>query len=190
MKNLINSLTTVRYRIQHSRLLRRSKSIVDAYNSNATMRRNEGQLSLIKLMDKINVNLHRYETDKRFRYLMELQKKDYPVSQPRGLYIYGPVGTGKTMLMDMMFDCSVDKKLRVHFHKFCLDVHRRIHVFKKLMLEKHGRDTNLNVTPERDAIVHVAGEISSLATVLMFDEFQITDIADALIMKKLFSELW
>ena len=111
---------------------------------------------------------------------------------PKGAYIYGDVGTGKTMLMDLLFESvpSDVPKTRVHFHKFCLDVHLRVHTFKQELLKKYGRDTQVNLAPERDAIIAVARQIASEAHLLCFDEFQVTDVADALIMTKLFRELW
>lgn len=111
----------------------------------------------------------------------------------RGLYVYGEVGTGKTLLMDLFFKhCNVDasRKRRVHFHAFMLEVHHRIWVFKQELLRKHGRDVNVNLASERDAITHVAKLVASEARVLCFDEFQVTDIADAMIISKFFSVLW
>lgn len=111
--------------------------------------------------------------------------------QVRGLYIYGSVGTGKTFLMDILYDSiSLPSKKRVHFHKFMLDVHRSIHLFKKELLAKYGRDIVLNTGSERDAIKAVAISIAREHRLLCFDEFQVTDIADAIIMTKLFGELW
>ena len=111
----------------------------------------------------------------------------------RGLYVYGEVGTGKTLLMDLFFKhCNVDasRKRRVHFHAFMLEVHQRIWAFKQELLRKHGRDVNVNLASERDAIAHVAKLVASEARVLCFDEFQVTDIADAMIISKFFSVLW
>ena len=59
----------------------------------------------------------------------------------RGLYIYGDVGIGKTVVMDMFFDnCDIKAKKRVHFHQFMLDIHHKIHIYKKDLLAKYGRD--------------------------------------------------
>jgi predicted ATPase len=92
----------------------------------------------------------------------------------RGLYIYGNVGTGKTVVMDMFFDhCAIKAKKRVHFHQFMLNIHHRIHVYKKELLEQYGRDVQLNMSSERDAIVQVANGISDECVLLCFDEFQV-----------------
>ena len=113
------------------------------------------------------------------------------VKRVRGLYLYGEVGTGKTMLMDEFFaNINVSAKRRVHFNDFMLEVHSRIHQHKKKMLAEHGRDINLNLSSERDSIVIIARQIATEASLLCFDEFQVTDICDAMILSRLFNELW
>jgi cell division protein ZapE len=100
----------------------------------------------------------------------------------RGMYIFGDVGRGKSMLMDMFFDSLSEKhKRRVHFHAFMQDVHELI--FEWRQKQKQGRVQN------GDPIPPVAVQIARMARVLCFDEFQVKDIADASILGRLFSHL-
>ncbi|KAL2066065.1 hypothetical protein VTL71DRAFT_2136 [Oculimacula yallundae] len=106
--------------------------------------------------------------------------QDIPENLPRGLYLYGDVGSGKTMLMDMFYETlpkSVTSKTRIHFHNFMQDVHRRLHQMKM----EHGN--------EIDAVPFVAADIAEKGNVLCFDEFQCTDVADAMILRRLLEAL-
>jgi cell division protein ZapE len=101
----------------------------------------------------------------------------------RGLYIHGGVGRGKTMLMDMFFELvPVRRKRRAHFNDFMTDVHDRI--ARHRALRKEGK------VKEDDPIPPVARALAEQAWVLCFDEFTVTDIADAMILSRLFSALF
>jgi len=115
------------------------------------------------------------------------QKKPEPQSLkphgPRGLYLWGGTGTGKTFMMDMFHDAMpIEKKRRIHFHEWMIDVHERLHHKQKA---RGTKDASAD-----DIIAQVAREMMSEAWLLCFDEFQVTHISDAIIMKRVFSVLF
>ena len=102
---------------------------------------------------------------------------------PRGMYLYGAVGTGKSMLMDTFFEhAQVNRKRRVHFHAFMADVHSRIHKLKQRDLALYGRSFAVDTSEERNPIRRVAMGLAEEVSLLCFDEFQVYDVADALIL--------
>jgi cell division protein ZapE len=108
---------------------------------------------------------------------------DKDQTPPRGLYVHGEVGRGKTMLMDLFFQQSlVVHKRRAHFHEFMAEVHERIHGFRQNIARGEMADG--------DVIALTAASIFDEAWLLCFDEFHVTDIADAMILGRLFSKLF
>jgi cell division protein ZapE len=102
---------------------------------------------------------------------------------PRGLYVHGEVGRGKTMLMDLFFQhSSVAHKRRAHFHEFMAEVHERIYGFRQNIARGEIADG--------DVIALTAASIFDEAWLLCFDEFHVTDIADAMILGRLFAKLF
>lgn len=129
----------------------------------------------------------------------------------RGLYLWGKCGTGKTFIMDMFYETvPVASKRRVHFHEFMLDVHERLHRYSKenqLVANKANTVWNSAAVEEQmkelknssnkkkgdskdDMIAKVAADMMREGWLLCFDEFQVTHISDAIIMKQLFSKMW
>ena len=112
-----------------------------------------------------------------FGRLLRRRAVDEAPSGPSGLYLVGDVGRGKSMLMDLFYDQAVIKrKSRIHFHAFMQDVHARTFAWK----QHH----------QGDPIPELADEIAHGSALLCFDEFQIIDIADAMILARLFEALF
>nr|KAK5442316.1 ATPase [Exophiala xenobiotica] len=105
---------------------------------------------------------------------------ELPQDLPKGLYMYGDVGSGKTMLMDLFYETlpsNITSKTRIHFHNFMQDVHKRLHKVRM----QYGNDF--------DVVPFVAADLAETASVLCFDEFQCTDVADAMILRRLLESL-
>jgi predicted ATPase len=110
----------------------------------------------------------------------EKETTEIPGDVPKGIYMYGDVGSGKTMMMDLFFETlspNIKTKNRIHFHNFMQEVHRELHKMKM----RYGNDF--------DAIPFVAADIAEKSSVLCFDEFQCTDVADAMILRRLCEQL-
>lgn len=105
----------------------------------------------------------------------------------KGLYIYGDVGRGKSMLMDLFYDLAPGQKRRVHFHAFMLEIHQEMHEWRYMnsqkRIKKFGTDAD-------DPIPPLAASIAEKSPLLCFDEFQVTDVTDAMILGRLFEALF
>ncbi len=147
--------------------------IIDARIAAGTLRPDPAQHAVLPLLDDLRTWLEAHPT-RRAKGLGSLFAR--PATPPKGLYLWGGVGRGKSMLMDLFHDATdITAKRRVHFHAFMQDVHRRMHAARKT-----GTD---------DPLAPVAEAVIADTRLLCFDEMQISDITDAMIVGRLFMML-
>jgi cell division protein ZapE len=163
-----------------------SSSLLALYEARAAAGEIEldaAQLAVARELDSLNLRLENYQLARKsssLGWLFGNRERSAPI---KGIYIYGEVGRGKTMLMDLFFAaCPVAKKRRAHFNEFMTDVHDRIHAYRQKL--------KLGEIPDLDPIAKVADDLTDEAWVLCFDEFHVTDIADAMILGRLFTGLF
>jgi cell division protein ZapE len=143
------------------------------------------------LAGQLNALAHRLDQHRLARKSSSLGwmfgQRAKPGAPLKGLYVFGEVGRGKTLLMDLFFETSsVLRKRRVHFHEFMADVHERVHIYRQ---ESKNQLKNGEVA-EHDPIHRAATAIAEETWLLCFDEFHVTDIADAMIFGRLFTRLF
>ncbi|MBT6031704.1 MAG: cell division protein ZapE [Kordiimonadaceae bacterium] len=146
------------------------------------------QAKIVGLLQGLHQELKNEEPAKKKNVIAKLfsnQEKKDPI---KGLYIYGDVGRGKSMLMDLFFDLApIKEKRRVHFHAFMLEIHKEMHEWRYMdsaaRIEKFG-------VKDDDPIPPLAAKIAAESSLLCFDEFQVTDVTDAMILGRLFKTLF
>jgi cell division protein ZapE len=151
----------------------------EALTASGLIERDDAQLAILLKLEQLakTINESDRTRGRRAKLALALARfKRKPAESPRGLYIWGAVGRGKTTLMDLFFDSvEIDRKRRTHFHAFMADVHERLHQARR--------------TANDDPVRQVASQIAKETHVLCFDEFSVGDIADATILARLFTAL-
>ena len=145
--------------------------------------RDPAQLAVVDRLARLEGDIIEHRLARKSSSLGWLFARDKKQTLLKGLYIYGEVGRGKTMLMDLFYEASpVQRRRRAHFHEFMIDVHERVHGLRQKM--KVGEYAG------EDPIELVAKDLARDAWLLCFDEFHVTDIADAMILGRLFAQLF
>ncbi|KAK0125544.1 hypothetical protein ONS95_000448 [Cadophora gregata] len=149
-----------------------------AYTTLLTRQRltpNPSQFSLVTRLNTLQNDLYKHHLSKQ-----NSTSNSYDQIPIKGLYIYGSVGTGKSRIADLFAStlppCITHR--RMHFYEFMMDIHSRLHTARS------------SPTFSGDPLLQIGRDVRSESQVLCFDEFQVTDIADALILKRLFGAIW
>ena len=146
-----------------------SKTLEEKFRSFCNLKNlevNQNQITTIKILeDFYNKNFH----SSIFSFF---KKKDHK----KGLYLHGGVGVGKTMILDFFYDLISEKKLRLHFNEFMLNFHDFVHENKN-----QGDENIINI---------FVRDLKSKVSLIYFDEFQVTNIVDAMILGKLFNQIF
>ena len=156
----------------------RYSTLLDA----GTLEPDPAQANLVSRLDALAERLAGYKLAAKPSVLGRLFGAK-PQPAPKGLYVHGEVGRGKTFLMDLFYDSvDVHPKRRAHFHAFMADVHARVHAWRQA--KKRGEAEG------EEPIAPLSVALAQEAALLCFDEFAVRDIADAMILGRLFTALF
>ena len=134
----------------------------------------KGQATVSKYFDDLIKKIKKINKSPKIFEIFSRKKTD----NIKGIYIFGGVGRGKSMIMDLFFQqVEIKNKRRLHFHDFMKEVHQRI--LEKSKIEK-----------SKDSVLLVGKDLANSAKLLCFDEMEVKDIADAMILSRLFEVMF
>jgi protein AFG1 len=172
----------------------KNESLIDHYNSlvqSSELSNDPYQIIALRELERLRSECITYlttetssqveESTSLFSFTPSWSTTPSPIEviPPKGVYLHGGVGCGKTYCMDLFFHSLPDESAqKVHFHKFMLGVHKAMHKAK-----------NVNKLSGDDIFNHITKEILNDGRIICFDEFQVTDVADAMVLSRLFTRL-
>jgi cell division protein ZapE len=166
------------------------QTVLEIYRSwreSGKLKPDAAQARAAAAFDTLARALTRYKPKKPGLFGLAAAKRE----PPKGLYLHGPVGRGKSLLMDMFFAAApIPKKRRVHFNAFMQEIHASIHEWRNLSASERRRRPEFVAKAGDDPIAPAAKRISLDANLLCFDELQVDDVADAMILGRLFEKLF
>lgn len=162
----------------------------DALRAAGELRADPAQEEIVQALERMHSQLaaiNRRGLRARFSKIFT-SRKTATRQAVEGIYIHGAVGRGKSMLMDLFFESApLDAKRRVHFHEFMLECHAALHAWRNMTDDERRAEGWKQ--EDKDAIPPLARRIARQSKLLCFDEFQINDIADAMILGRLLEAL-
>ncbi|MEE8437981.1 MAG: cell division protein ZapE [Micropepsaceae bacterium] len=158
--------------------------------SSGTLREDREQARVAKALQKLHRAVRNYRPASSDGFLQRIFRFGSKRAIPRGLYIHGAVGRGKSLLMDMFFESAeVECKRRVHFNAFMAETHKRLHEWRIMSAAERVQRPEFVREASEDPIAPIAKRICNESWLICFDEFQVGDVADAMILGRLFEKL-